>query len=81
MVLSDYLSRQTEDKSGPHQIIPISFNIREVSLKPCQSKTQDMFPIQTRSQAKGVKPPMKRENNRLHKQEGTRHKTHNYRRR
>ena len=31
MVLSDYLLRQMGDKSDLHQIIPISFNIREVS--------------------------------------------------
>ena len=29
MVLSDYLSRQMGDKSDPHQIIPISFNINK----------------------------------------------------
>ena len=63
------------DKSDLHQIIPISFNIREMSLKPCQSKTQDMFLVQTRSHAKGVKPPM---NSRLHMQKGTGHKTYNY---
>ena len=59
MVLSDYLSRQMGDKSDPHQVISISFNIKEVSLKPCQDKTQDMFMVQTRSQVKGVKLPMK----------------------
>ena len=57
MVLSDYLSRQMGDKSDLHQVIPISFNIRGVSLKPCQDKTQDTFMVQTRSQAKGVKSP------------------------
>ena len=60
MVLSDYLSRQMVDRSDLHQIIPVSFNIREVSLKPCQDETQDMFMVQTRSQAKGVKAPIKR---------------------
>ena len=30
MVLSDFLSRQPGDKSDPHQIIPISFNLKEV---------------------------------------------------
>ena len=35
MVFNDYLSRQTGDKSDPHQVIPISFNKNEVSLKPC----------------------------------------------
>ena len=41
IVLSDYLSRQMGDKSNPHQIIPISFKIREVSLKGCQNKAKD----------------------------------------
>ena len=59
MVLSDYLSRQTGDKSDLHQVIPISFNIKDVSLKPCQDKAQDTFMVQTRSQAKGVKSPAK----------------------
>ena len=31
MVLSDFLFRQLGDKSDPHQIIPISFNMKEVS--------------------------------------------------
>ena len=30
MVLSDFLSRQNNDKSNPHEIIPISFNIYQV---------------------------------------------------
>ena len=34
--------------------------MREVSLKPCQDKAQDTLMVQTRSQAKGVKSPMKR---------------------
>ena len=61
MVLSDYLSRQMEDKSGPHKVISISFDIRDVSLKSHQNKTQDTFMVQTRLQAKGVKAPTKRE--------------------
>ena len=61
MVLSDYLSRQTGDKSDPHKVIPISFEIKDVSFKSCQNKTQDTFMVQTRSQAKGVKAPTKRE--------------------
>ena len=61
MVLTDYLSRQMGDKSNPHKIIPISFDIKDASLKSCQNKTQDMFMVQTRSQAKGVKAPATRE--------------------
>ena len=30
MVLSDFLSRQQGDNSDPHQIIPISFNMKEI---------------------------------------------------
>ena len=30
MVLSDFLSRQQGDDSDPHQIIPISFNMKEI---------------------------------------------------
>ena len=30
MILSDFLSRQIEDDSNLHEIIPISFNIREI---------------------------------------------------
>ena len=30
IILSDFLSRQIEDDSDPHEIIPISFNIKEV---------------------------------------------------
>ena len=74
MVLSDYLSKQMGDDSDPHKIIPISFNIRDVSLKPCQDKTQDMFMFQTRSQAKSVKAPTKGNNQALH---GRKFKTSN----
>ena len=30
MILSDFLSRQKHDKSDPHEIVPISFNMQEV---------------------------------------------------
>ena len=58
MVLNDFLSRQTGDKSDSHQFIPISFNIKEVLLESCQNNVKDMFMVQTRSQSKGVKVPM-----------------------
>ena len=29
MVLSDFLSRQTMDDSNPHELIPISFSLRD----------------------------------------------------
>ena len=58
MVLSDFLSRQMGDKSDPHQIIPISFNIKEVLLESCQNNAKDMFMVQTRSQSKGMEAPV-----------------------
>ena len=58
MVLSDFLSRQMGDKSDPHQIIPISFNIKELLLEGCQNNAKDTFMVQTRLQSKGVKAPM-----------------------
>ena len=61
MVLSNYLSRQMGDKSDLHKVILISFNIIDASFKSCQNKTQDMFMVQTRSQAKDVKAPTTRE--------------------
>ena len=54
MVLSDYLSRQMGDKSDPHKVIQVSFDVKDVSFKSHQNKTQDTFMVQTRSQAKGV---------------------------
>ena len=49
------------DKSDLHKVIPISFDIKDTSLKSCQNKTQDTFMVQTRSQVKGVKAPTTRE--------------------
>ena len=50
MVLSDFLSRQLGDKSNPHQIIPISFNIKEVLRRNYQNNAEAAFIVQTRSQ-------------------------------
>ena len=60
MVLCDFLSRQQGDDSDPHQIIPISFNIREILEQNYYNYVKDTFLVQTRSQkkAKGVKLPM-----------------------
>ena len=59
MVLSDFLSRQQGDNSDPHQIIPISFNMKEILKQNYQNYVKDTFFVQTRSQikAKGVKVP------------------------
>ena len=52
MVLSDFLSRQLGDDSGPHEIIPISFNIKEILKENYQNMVKDTHMVQTRSQAK-----------------------------
>ena len=59
--MSDYLSRHMGDKSDPHEVIPISFDMRDNSLKSHQNKVQDTFMVQTRSQAKDMKAPATRE--------------------
>ena len=51
MVLSDFLSRQIGDDSDPHEIIPISFNIREILKENCQNIVEDMYMVQTGSWA------------------------------
>ena len=66
MVLSDYLSRQMGDKSDPHQVIPISFNIKEVSLRPCQDKTQNTFMVPDQITGRRSVIICEREINRFH---------------
>ena len=52
MVLGDFLSRQIEDDSDLHEIIPISFNIKEILKENYQNIEKDMYMVQARSQAK-----------------------------
>ena len=52
MVLSDFLSRKIGDDSDPHEIIPISFNIKEILKENYQNMVKDMHMVQARSQAK-----------------------------
>ena len=52
MILSDFLSRQIEDDSDPYEIIPISFNIREILQESYHNIIKDTYMVQTRSQAK-----------------------------
>ena len=52
MILSDFLSRQIEDDSDPHEIIPISFNIKEILKENYQNMVKDTYMVQTRSWAK-----------------------------
>ena len=50
MVLSDFLSRQNNDNSNPHEIIPISFNIHKVLQENYYDI--DSYLVQTRSKAR-----------------------------
>ena len=52
MILSDFLSRQVEDDSNPHEIIPISFNIREILQENYHNIVSDTYKVQMRAQAK-----------------------------
>ena len=50
MILSDFLSRQNVDDNNPHEIIPISFNLRTM-LQDLEAE-KERYIIQTRSQTK-----------------------------
>ena len=52
MILSDFLSRQIEDDSNLHEIIPISFNIRKILQENYQNIIKDTYMVQTRLHAK-----------------------------
>ena len=52
MILSDFLSRQIEDDSNLHDIIPISFNKQEILHDKYHQLTTDTYIMQTRAQAK-----------------------------
>ena len=54
MILSDFLLRQNIDDSNPHEIIPISFNLRAVLQDKYYNLegANERYMIQTRSQTK-----------------------------
>ena len=52
MILSDFLSRQIEDDSNLHEIIPISFNMKEVLQENYHNIVLDTYMVQTRSQTR-----------------------------
>ena len=52
MVLSDFLTRQQGDRSDLYQIIPISFNMKEILKRNYQDVVKNTFMVQTRSQTK-----------------------------
>ena len=50
MILSDFLSRQIEDDSDLHEIVPISFNIKGILKENYHNMVKDTYMVQTRSQ-------------------------------
>ena len=55
MILSDFLSRQKQDDSNPHEIIPISFNMQYTLKSKYYSigeRKEGTYVVQTRLQAK-----------------------------
>ena len=53
MILSDFLSRQKMDSSNPHEIVPISFDMKAILKDSCYNVGNDnKYFIQTHSQAK-----------------------------
>ena len=60
MILSDFLSRQRIDKSNPHEIIPISFDMKAILKdKYYNVGNETKYLVQTHAQVKdkGIKPP------------------------
>ena len=58
MILSDFLSRQRVDKSNPHEIIPISFDMKAILKERYYNiGNESRYLVQTCSQAKdsGIK--------------------------
>ena len=55
MILSNFLFRQKEDDSNPHEIIPFSFNMQNIlQSRYCNigEREEGKYLVQTRSQAK-----------------------------
>ena len=61
MILSDFLSRQEIDKSDPHEIIPISFDMKTILNEKYYKVEEEKgkYLVQTQSQTKdrGIKVP------------------------
>ena len=57
MVLSDFLSRQNNDNSNPHEIIPISFNIHQVLHKNYYNTENYLVQTNFQARSSGIKLP------------------------
>ena len=54
IILSDFLSREKNDNSNPHEIIPISFNMQNILQSRyynINERKEEKYLVQTRSQA------------------------------
>ena len=52
VIPSDFLSRHIEDDSNPHEIIPISFNIRDILQENYHHLTADTYNVEMREQVR-----------------------------
>ena len=59
MILSDFLSRVSADKSNPDDLVPVAFNSYNILQAQYTYTTDNSFSIMTRKQAKsaGIAPP------------------------
>ena len=60
MMLSGFLSRQRTDKSNPHEILPISFDMQAILKDRCYNVGKDsknLIQMQSPAKASGIKLP------------------------
>ena len=57
MVLSDFLSGQSNDDSNPHEILPISFNIYQVLQEKYYNTENYLVQTQSQTRSSGIKLP------------------------
>ena len=61
MILSDFLSRQEIDKSDPHEIIPISFDMKAILNDKCykieEENNKYLVQMQSQTKERGIKVP------------------------
>ena len=60
MILSGFLSRQEVDKSDPHEIIPISFDMKAILNEKCykiEEKGKYLVQMQSQAKERGIKVP------------------------
>ena len=57
MVLSDFLSRQNNDNSNPHEIIPISFNMHQALHKNYYNIENHLLQTRCQARSSGIKLP------------------------